>query len=65
MAGRKKENFDRNRVEFMAEPAWVKRADDMAKRLGFGNLSVFIRFAVTEFMDRMETERGTQKKGKS
>jgi len=60
MAGRKKENYARGRVEFKAEPDWIVRADEMAKRLGFGNLSVFFRVAVTDFMDRMDTQRPPQ-----
>lgn len=57
VAGRKKENFDRARVEFKAEPIWIKRAHDTATRLGFGNLSDFIRFAVTYYIDQVDTER--------
>jgi len=56
MAGRKKENFDRGRVEFKAPPKWIKRATDEAERAGFGSLSAFIRFAVTQYLDRAEGE---------
>jgi hypothetical protein len=61
MAGRKKENFDRKRVEFMAEPEWIRRADTEAKRLGL-NLSSFIRMVVTQHMDRADAERGTDRR---
>jgi hypothetical protein len=53
MAGRKKENFSRGRVEFKAPEAWVRRAMEVAERLGFGNLSAFVRFAVTDYMNRV------------
>lgn len=62
MAGRKKENFDRGRVEFKAEPAWIERATKEAERSGHGNLSAFIRFAVTQYMDRVEAERAAAKR---
>jgi hypothetical protein len=57
MAGRKKENFDRRRVEFMAEPDWIERANDEALRSGHGNLSAFIRVVVTAYLDRIDAER--------
>lgn len=57
MAGRKKENYERGRVEFMADPAWIERADDCAKRLGFGNLSAFLRFVTTQYMDQVDVDR--------
>jgi hypothetical protein len=61
MAGRKKENFDRKRVEFMAEPEWIKRAASEAERLGL-NLSSFIRMVVTQHMDKTEAERDAAKR---
>jgi len=57
MAGRKKENFDRPRVEFKADPEWIQRATREGERLGL-NLSAFIRMVVTQYMDRAEAERG-------
>lgn len=57
MPGRKKENYDRGRVEFKAEPEWIERADVEAKRGGHGSLSAFIRFAVTKYMDEIDTRR--------
>jgi hypothetical protein len=63
MAGRKKKVFDRGRVEFLADEAWVRRATAIALRLGFGNLSAFVRFAVTEYMDRVAPEPPPGKKG--
>jgi hypothetical protein len=65
MAGRKKENYDRGRVEFKATPEWILRADRMAKEDGHGNLSSFIRFAVTQYMEQRELEKRAGRKGKS
>jgi hypothetical protein len=67
VAGRKKENFDRGRVEFKADPVWIRRLHDTASRLGFGDMSNFIRFAMTKFMDDVDAERGPagKKGGKS
>jgi predicted DNA-binding ribbon-helix-helix protein len=56
MAGRKKENFDRARVEFKAEPEWIERVTREGERLGL-NLSAFIRMVVTQYVDRVEAER--------
>jgi hypothetical protein len=66
MAGRKKVSFERGRVEFKAPEEWVRRATALAERLGFGNLSAFIRFAVTDYMDRVapETPPAGKKGGK-
>jgi hypothetical protein len=68
MAGRKKESFERGRVEFKAPPEWVERATKEAERAGFGNLSAFIRFVVTQYLDnadvgRAQTEAGRRRKG--
>lgn len=62
VAGRKKENFGRSRVEFKADPDWIKRAYNTLKLLGFGNLSDFIRYTVTKYMDQIDTERGFSNK---
>ena len=56
MAGRKKENFDRGRVEFKATPEWTERATRAGERLGL-SLSAFIRMVVTQYLDRMEAEQ--------
>jgi hypothetical protein len=56
MAGRRKESFDRGRVEFKAPPEWVERATREGERLGL-NLSAFIRMAVTQWMDKAAAER--------
>lgn len=57
MAGRKKESFESGRVEFKAEPEWVKHATQEAIRLGFGNLSALIRFAVTRYLAEIATSQ--------
>jgi hypothetical protein len=62
MAGRKKESFSRGRVEFKAPPGWIERATREGERLGL-NLSSFIRMVVTQYMERVETERAAQRKG--
>jgi hypothetical protein len=59
MAGRKKERFDKGRVEFKATAEWVERANDEAVRLGL-NLSAFIRMVVTQYLDKAEAERRKQ-----
>jgi hypothetical protein len=56
MAGRKKESFDRGRVEFKAPEEWIRRANEMALSMGFGNLSAFIRFVVTQYMNEQAPE---------
>ncbi len=64
MAGREKENFERGRVEFKADPEWIRHVHHEAERLGL-NLSSFIRMVVTQYMDRLEAERPTPRgKGK-
>lgn len=63
MAGRKKENFDRERVEFKADPEWIERVNDAAIRLGFGNLSALIRFVVTQYVDSNPPPLPKKKKG--
>jgi hypothetical protein len=56
MAGRRKESFDRGRVEFKAPEDWIRRANGLALRMGFGNLSAFIRFVVTQYMNEHAPE---------
>jgi hypothetical protein len=56
MAGRKKENFDRGRVEFKAEPEWIERAAKYGERVGM-NLSTLIRVAVTQYLDQAGADR--------
>jgi hypothetical protein len=65
MAGRKKESFDRGRIEFKASADWTRRANAAAERLGFGSLSALIRFAVTRYLDEVspETPRTSRKEG--
>lgn len=60
MAGRKKENFERGRVELMAEPKWIARANTEAERLGM-SLSAFIRMVVTQYLDKAEDERAARR----
>lgn len=55
MAGRKKENFDRGRVEFKAPPDWIERATKHGERLGL-SLSSFMRMVVTQYMDKADAE---------
>jgi hypothetical protein len=55
MAGRKKENLSRGRVEFMAEPEWIARVYRQAERLGT-NISSYVRQAVTRQLERDEAE---------
>ena len=63
MAGRKKENFDRGRVEFKADPEWIERVTREAERLGL-NLSAFIRMVVTQYMDKIGAERPPRRRAK-
>jgi hypothetical protein len=56
MAGRKKESFERGRIEFKASEEWTRRANEAAQRLGFGSLSALIRFAVTKYLDEAAPE---------
>jgi len=69
MAGRRKESFERGRIEFKASEAWTRRANAAAERLGFGSLSALIRFAVTRYLDEVAPEPpadqgGAKKPGK-
>ena len=60
--GRKKESFERGRVEFKAPPDWVERATREGERLGL-NLSAFIRMVVSQYMERVEADRAAAKRG--
>jgi hypothetical protein len=60
---RKKQNFDRDRVELRAEPEWIARVTAEAERLGL-NLSAYIRLAVNERLDRTEAAE-PPRRGKS
>jgi hypothetical protein len=59
---RKKQNFERDRVELRAEPEWIARVAAEANRLGL-NLSAYIRLAVNERLDRTEPPRCGKSKG--
>jgi hypothetical protein len=63
MPGRKKENFERGRVEFLAEPAWIERVVKVADRLGL-SLSSYIRMVVTRDVEREEADRPPERKKK-
>ena len=69
MAGRKKESFDRGRVEFKADPEWIERATRAAEALGFGSLSALVRVAVTAYLAQHLPEappaQRKRRKGKS
>jgi hypothetical protein len=51
VAPRKKENFDRERIEIRADAAWIAKVTSEAERLGL-SLSAYIRLAVNERMER-------------
>jgi hypothetical protein len=51
--GRKKENFERRRLELVAETDWIVRISAQADRLGL-SLSSYVRMAVTERLERDE-----------
>jgi hypothetical protein len=61
MAGRKKENFERERVEFKASPEWIERAVRAGEHIGL-NLSAFIRMVVSQYLDRMEAEQSVPRR---
>ena len=63
MAGRKKESFDRGRVEFKCEPELAERATIEGARQGL-NLSAFIRMVLINYLDQKEAERRIQQKGR-
>jgi hypothetical protein len=52
MPGRKRENFDRPRIEFVADPEWIRLVANEADRMGL-SLSAFIRLAVNEKLQAM------------
>jgi predicted HicB family RNase H-like nuclease len=56
MAGRKKEKFDRERIELRAEPEWIERVTAEAERLGL-SLSAYIRLAVNERLEKAPPPR--------
>jgi hypothetical protein len=60
VAGRKKENYTRGRVEFQADPEWIERVDRQARRLGM-NISVYVRWATTKQLDHDEMEEAERK----
>jgi hypothetical protein len=62
MAGRKKESFDRGRVEFKADPEWVARLNRQAVRIGL-NLSSLIRMVMTRWLDEAEAQEPPRRKG--
>jgi hypothetical protein len=49
--GKKRSNPKRNKIEVMADPAWIDRVMRHAERLGL-NISAYMRLATTERMDR-------------
>jgi hypothetical protein len=59
---RKRENFDRERIEVRADPAWIERVVREAGRLGL-SLSAYIRLAVNERLDRTEGPRKGRRPG--
>jgi hypothetical protein len=54
--GRKKESFERGRVEFKASPAWIERATREAERRGL-NLSAWIRMVISDYLEQLDAER--------
>lgn len=62
--GRKKQNYERTRAEFVADPALIEAATAAGESLGLG-LSAFIRLALTEKMNRMKAEGYSQPKQQS
>jgi hypothetical protein len=62
MGRRKKENFDKMRIEVRAEPAWIERVATEAERLGL-SLSAYIRLAVNERLERTEDARKGRRSG--
>jgi len=57
--GRPKQNFDRRRVELVAEADWIARVNAQAERLGL-TLSAYVRQAVTLKMEKDEAEAPPQ-----
>jgi hypothetical protein len=61
--GRKKENFERGRLELKADPEWIARVVEYGETLGL-SLSAFVRLSVNEKMQRMDAERPPIRKRK-
>ena len=55
MAGRKKENFERGRLELVADPELISRAAAQAARLGI-SLSAYVRVAISLKVERDEAD---------
>ena len=53
---KKKKTTAKVRVNLVAEPDWVKRAEVSAKKLGL-SLSAYIRYAVSLVMDEPENRK--------
>jgi hypothetical protein len=53
---RRKESFERGRVEFKASPSWIERATREAERRGL-NLSAWIRMVVSDHLEKLEADR--------
>jgi hypothetical protein len=53
VAPRKKENFDRERIEIRAEGQWIAKVTAEAERLGL-SLSAYVRLAVNERLERTQ-----------
>jgi len=49
--GRKRENFDRDRIEIRAEADWVNLVSEEAARLGL-SISAYLRLAANEKLAR-------------
>ena len=54
--GRRKQNFERRRLELVAEPEWIERVSKQAERLGI-SLSAYIRLAVTRSLESDEASQ--------
>lgn len=59
--GRKKHNFERDRLELVADPALISRAAAQAERLGI-SLSAYVRISLTKQVERDEAEAPPPKK---
>jgi hypothetical protein len=60
----KRPNPDRDKIELRADPAWIGRVTDAAESLGV-SLSAFVRLAINERLQRMESEFPTRKRKKT
>jgi hypothetical protein len=61
--GRRKENFDRERLELVADPKLIARASRQAERLGL-SLSAYVRQAITRQVERDEADAPPPRKAK-